>query len=174
MTDNNKSVKDIINEFNNKIEITDNDDDKHDIKDNIIEKANNDNNEADIKDDNVETANNDNNEDDIKDNIIEKANNDNNDADKSNKTKAKPKAKPKTKLKNDEHNKVDNTKSKAKAKNDNNFNGIVQMLHEYFDKKIENLEVNNKIIDISKNDIINYQEQIIKVKRGQRLIIQMI
>ena len=50
----------------------------------------------------------------------------------------------------------------------------MKIYNEYFDKKFENLEVNNKIIDISKNAIINYQEQIIQVKKGQRIIIQMI
>ena len=80
--------------------------------------------------------------------------------------------------KNEDNNKsVD--KAKAKAKNEDNNKYLCQketmnILNEYFDKRFEGLELNNKIIDISKNDIVNYDEQIIRVKKGQRLILQMI
>ena len=42
----------------------------------------------------------------------------------------------------------------------------------YFDKRFKDLTNTNKIIDISRNDIIYYNEQIINIKKGQRLIIQ--
>ena len=53
-------------------------------------------------------------------------------------------------------------------------NQLIKVLDEYFDSKFDNLEHNNKVIDLSKGDIINYEEQVIKIKKGQRLVLQIV
>ena len=40
---------------------------------------------------------------------------------------------------------------------------LIQVLDKYFDSKLNNLEKNNKVIDLSKRDIINYEEPIIQI-----------
>ena len=53
-------------------------------------------------------------------------------------------------------------------------NQLINVLDEYFDSKFNNLENNNKVIDLSKRDMIDYEEQITKIKKGQRLILQIV
>ena len=50
---------------------------------------------------------------------------------------------------------------------------LINIMDMYFDKRFNELENNNKIVNLTKKDIIYYDEQIIKIKKGQRLIIQM-
>ena len=46
-------------------------------------------------------------------------------------------------------------------------NQLIQVLDEYFDSKLDDLEHHNKVIDLSKRDIINYEEPIIQMKRSK-------
>ena len=92
--------------------------------------------------------------------------------------KAKAKAKSKAKTDNDVVIKNVNKSTKADTDKDVNknvsSNQFIKVLDEYFDSKFNSLENNNKVIDLSKRDIINYEEQIIKIKKGQRLILQIV
>ena len=48
-------------------------------------------------------------------------------------------------------------------------NQLIKVLDEYVDSKFNNLEQNKKVIDLSKRDIINYQELTIKIKKGSKV-----
>ena len=48
------------------------------------------------------------------------------------------------------------------------LNKAFKLIKEYFKK----LEENNKIIEISNKDVIHYEGQVIKVRKGQKLILQ--
>ena len=58
------------------------------------------------------------------------------------------------------------------------YYGLSQLINipdMYFDKRFNELENNNNLLKLklSKKNIIFHDEQIIKIKKGQRLIIQM-
>ena len=104
----------------------------------------------------------------------------------------KPKAKPRGRAKKESINKDDinkkidkkdvddkmkKTKGKSK-KNDDNItydkHDILDVIHSYFDKQFNKLEKEDRIMNIASYQTIDYNEQIIKVKKGQRLILQIV